>query len=183
MGNRPVMMGPYTDSLLIRALGVAFVRHMRKFAVDEERTVKLRSVWTAGTLALSIGGATTSTSQQVAPETPPGEGVICTWAIYSLVEEVGRRCAPGRYPEVQAELRRTVQRLDDYVRANSDITPEEIARFKSEQAHVGAPEAELCQGDPLMMFEHVSTIDSVELRTGIDAMTARPGQPTWGTCL
>ncbi|WP_292062937.1 hypothetical protein [Brevundimonas sp. UBA7664] len=100
-----------------------------------------------------------------------------------MVEEVGRRCAPDHYPQAQAELRRTVQKLDDYVRDNSDFTPEEIAQFKSQQAHVGAPEAELCQGDGLEMFEHIARTDPVELSTSIDALIARPGAPTWGTCL
>ena len=145
--------------------------------------MKIRSVWMASVLTLPIIAASTSPAPQVSREVPPGEGVICAWAIYSLIEEVGRRCAPERYPEGQAELRRSVQRLDDYVRANSQLTPEEIARFKSEQAHIGAPEAELCQGEPLQMFEGVGQIDPVELSTSIDALVARPGTPTWGTCL
>ena len=130
-----------------------------------------------------MGAASASPAPQVPRETPPGEGVICAWAIYSLVEEVGRRCAPGRYPEAQEELRRTVQRLDDYVRANSDFTPEQISRFKSEQAHIGASEAELCQGDGLQMFESLARIEPGDLSLSIDALVARPGDPTWGTCL
>lgn len=145
--------------------------------------MKVRSFWIASALGLLMGAASTSPTPQATREAPPGEGVICAWAIYSLVEEVGRRCAPGRYPEAQTELRRTVQRLDEYVRANSDFTPEQIAQFKSEQAHVGVPEAELCQGDGLEMFEHIAQIDPIELSTGIDALVARPGAPTWGTCL
>lgn len=145
--------------------------------------MKVRTVWIASSISLLIGAASTSPTPQATREAPAGEGVICAWAIYSLVEEVGRRCAPERYPEAQAELRRTVQRLDDYVRANSDLTPEQIAQFKSEQAHVGAPETELCRGDPLEMFEQISRVDPGEMRTGIDALVARPGTPTWGTCL
>ncbi len=145
--------------------------------------MKVRSVWIASGLALLTCAASTSSTGQVSREAPPGEGVICAWAIYSLVEEVGRRCAPERYPEAQAELRRTVQRLDDYVRANSELTPEQIAQFKSEQAHVGAPEAELCQGDALQMFERLAEVNPVELSASVDAMVARPGEPTWGTCL
>lgn len=137
----------------------------------------------ASILTLPIVAASTAPAPQVTREAPPGEGVICAWAIYSLIEEVGRRCAPERFPENQAELRRTVQRLDDYVRANSKLTPEEIARFKTEQANVGAPEAVLCQGDALQMFESLGQTNPVELSRSIDALVARPGTPTWGTCL
>jgi hypothetical protein len=96
---------------------------------------------------------------------------------------MSQRCPVNAKPALQDELRRTVEMLDAYMAANSAITPEEVARFKSEQSLVGAPEAELCQEETLSLYESVSDIDLDELRTQIAALTARPGEPTWGTCL
>jgi len=113
-----------------------------------------------------------------------GEGVICLWAISSLVAEVGQRCAPDRNPEAQDALRQSVRRIDAYVRANSDITDEQFAQFKREQARVGAPEAELCHGDPMQMFESMATDEAAgQIREQTDRILAQPGKPTWGTCL
>lgn len=114
---------------------------------------------------------------------PPGEGVICAWAIYSLLDEVGSRCFPGRDPAHQAELKRSVAQLDSYVARNAkDLSADEVAKFKRDQARVGAPKELLCRGDPLMMYEAFRDQDPAELRRSVDAVVARDGAPTWGTC-
>lgn len=126
--------------------------------------------------------ASASLSQQ-ARVIPPGEGVICAWAIYGALAEVAERCPVASDEAFRLELRRTVDRLDAYVLANSQLTTEQIADFKSVQSHVGTPTEHLCQGDPLDMYDAMRSTGVDDLRTSIDELTARPGQPTWGTCL
>lgn len=140
-------------------------------------------------IALFLIAATGLTAFSSAPvqtrrETPPGEGVICAWAIYSHVADVVERCPTGASPELKAELTRSVERLDAYVWANSDITQAQFDQFKREQANVGRPEAEVCQqriDDGLV--DSLTQMPVEELRTFIDGAVARPGTPTWGTCL
>jgi hypothetical protein len=140
-------------------------------------------------ITLAIIAATGLTAFSSAPaqtqrETPPGEGVICAWAIYSFVSDVAERCPTGASVELKAELARSVERLDAYVRENSDITPAQFEAFKREQANVGRPEAEVCGASVADgLVEGLTHMPVDELRTFIDEAVARPGTPTWGTCL
>ncbi|WP_439471740.1 hypothetical protein [Brevundimonas sp.] len=121
---------------------------------------------------------------QTAREAPPGEGVVCAWALYSFASDVVERCPSNVSPEMKAELKRSVERLDAYVRANSEITQEDFDQFKREQANVGRPEAEICQADADEgLVDAMTQMPVTQLRIYIDDLTARPGAPTWGTCL
>lgn len=126
--------------------------------------------------------ASASLSQQ-ARMPAAGEGVICAWAIYGVMAEVAERCPVGANEDFKLEIRRSVHRLDAYVLANSNLTTEQVAKFKSEQSRVGTPTVELCQGAPLELYEGVRSVGIEEIRSSVDALTARPGEPTWGTCL
>ena len=120
------------------------------------------------------------------PETPPpGEGVICAWAIYSAMAEVGSRCHPGEDVEVQKELTRAVASIDAYVIANSTPapTPEQIEGFKRSQGSVGDTKAQLCRGDMDELYGAIAAQGAPEIRRFIDELVARPGPPTWGDCI
>ena len=125
-----------------------------------------------------------SVSPPPAREPPPGEGVICAWAIYTTVAEVGGTCFPRENPALQAELRRSVSRIDAYVLRNSKgATPEQLTAFKRQQGHVGAPAARLCVADAIQLYRSLEKAGAAKLSAGVDAMLARDGEPTWGTCL
>jgi hypothetical protein len=119
---------------------------------------------------------------QAARRLPPGEGIFCALAIYSVAREVGRQCFPGEDPEYQAELGRSVAKLDAFVLRNSKTTPAELAKFKTDQGQ-GAPRELLCKGEAVGIYRAVENGGAERLRTSIDSAVARPGQPTWGTCL
>lgn len=114
---------------------------------------------------------------------PPGEGIFCALAIYSLAEEVGKRCFPGGDKKIQAEISRSVGDIDSFVLKNSSMTSADIEEFKREQSHIGGSEAFLCHGDALALYQHVRSQGSASLHAGIASMISRPGKPTWGTCL
>ena len=104
----------------------------------------------------------------------------------TVIDEVGKRCFPGEHPEIQAELSRSVGRLDAYVAANdSRATPGMIAEFKRTQGHVGGPQEFLCKddGDPAQMYRAFRAQGSQKLRETVDKVVARAGPPTWGDCL
>lgn len=150
-----------------------------------EKAVRIRTVLVAGALAVLTGAASTPTPQD-ARETPPGEGIICAMAIFGAIAEIGRRCYPDRLPEFQEELRQSLVRMDAYVLANSDTTAEDLERFKADQTGVGVPDAELCSSEFASIYTEPppeAITDAAEFRTYVDQLVARPGTPTWGTCL
>ena len=104
-------------------------------------------------------------------------------AIINAIAEVGRTCFPGRDPEYQAELGRSVARIDEYVLRNSTMTAADVTRFKRDQSLLGAPASELCHGDYPPMYEEAVARGTAVLRSETDRMLARPGQPTFGDCL
>jgi hypothetical protein len=107
-------------------------------------------------------------------------------AIFGAIAEIGRRCYPDRLPEFQAELRQSLVRLDAYVLANSDMTAEDLERFKADQSGAGLADAELCSSEFSSVYtepQATEAMDADDLRSSIDQLVARPGTPTWGTCV
>jgi hypothetical protein len=141
------------------------------------------------TIAFSpdVTSAALAQTEQQSPlsEPQPGEGVICAWAVYTAMDEVGRRCLPGESVEFQAELRRSVTRIDEYVIQNASppLTPEQIAEFKRRQGKVGSPLEQLCNAEMVGGFRSFAELGAETLRTKTDALLVRPAMPTWGTCL
>lgn len=138
----------------------------------------------ATVLGLAFNGAQAAPPPGMAQRTPPpGEGIICAWAIYAAAAEIGARCFPREAPEFQAELNRSVGRIDAYVLKNSKATPEDVARFKRDQGHVGYPKELICKGDGLQLYHSLKSVGAARLRAATDAAVGQPGEPTWGTCL
>jgi len=141
----------------------------------------------AGLPAASTSAADRGDDPSARPATQlvyaPGVGVLCLLGLTTAAAEVGRRCRNGQNPAFQAELDRSVTLFDEYVRRNSNTTPEDVAAFKREQGLVGALEAEVCTGDPLLVYEHLAAAGADALRGEVDRLVSRPGTPTWGDCL
>jgi hypothetical protein len=148
-------------------------------------TMKLTLGWISALslAALLVGPASVAGGQTPdKAEPPPGEGVMCALAIYGVVEQVGRRCFPGQDASMQAEIGRSVTKLDRYVLANG-WTAKDLARFKRDQTWVDEPTDKLCKGDPADLYRAMTATDPAELRAGVDAQVSRPGKPSWGDCL
>lgn len=139
----------------------------------------IRRLSLVGVLFALAGGP----APAAAPQTPPGEGVFCAAAIFALAAEVGARCFPGQDPDLQAELRQSVAKIDAFILQNSTTTAAELETFKKEQAHVGAPAALLCQGDASDIYLGLRRGGPKPIRENADLLVSRPGPPTWGTCL
>lgn len=120
---------------------------------------------------------------QPATEENPGEGIICTWMINALVAEYGRRCVAGEYPKLQVELERADRLLEAYVATNSKppMTDEQVQAFKRRHGVADAPLEEICEGWGQKMYPRSELLAS-EVRRYVDALVARPGEPTWGGC-
>lgn len=105
-------------------------------------------------------------------------------AIYTVMASVGSKCFPGESPEFQAEIRRSVDRLDAYVSRNAkDFTPQAMAEFKRRQGHTETPADQLCRSDAVPMYRAMEKGDRTTMSAGLDKLLARDGPPSWGTCL
>jgi hypothetical protein len=113
---------------------------------------------------------------------PAGEGVLCAWAIYIAIEEVGRRCFPGQNPALQARLTAANERIERYVRDNSAITDEAVASFRRQMGEADMPDAAFCKGDFVDMYGR-SKGKELARTDDLDKLLARPGEPKWGTCV
>jgi hypothetical protein len=134
----------------------------------------------------SVSAFTSPDPANILPERqarPAGEGVICLWGITNAAAEIGRRCRPGQSSAFQAELERSVGRVDAYVLRNSPATAEDIARFKREQGLSETPQAQLCTGELIAFYDHLAARGPEALRSEVDRLLSRPGPPTWGDCL
>ncbi|MDF7773947.1 hypothetical protein P1X14_01705 [Sphingomonas sp. AOB5] len=114
---------------------------------------------------------------------PPGEGVLCLWAISTAMEEVGRRCTAGQDKEFQLALSEGNVKLRSFVLANSDMTVEGATAFQKQMAHKDMPTAEMCQGDTLSLYELMRKNGAAKHRSSVDEHVAKPGTPSWGACL
>lgn len=143
-----------------------------------------RSRWIACAAAVALGIAAPASAARQSQEAPAGEGVICAFMIYNTIAEAGRRCTPNAEPETLAALDYAVTKLEAYILANSpDVTAAELEEFKAQVAGVGAPVEEICTESWMQMAQKLGPTELEELRTSIDGMVARPGTPTWGTCI
>lgn len=132
--------------------------------------------------AVTLGREGTAWAQNEARTPNPGEGVICIWSIYSIAAEVGRRCRPGEDAEFQQALTDAVARIDNYVVENTEPawTSDQVAAFRRQQGLEGAPQEQVCKGEPARLYEWLAPHGAENIRRYVDAL--RPGLPTWGTC-
>lgn len=143
----------------------------------------MRAVRTSLVFAASF--ALIAADQPTAEKREPaaGEGVVCALAIYSAVAEIGGQCFPENDKDFQTHLRNSVARLDAYVLANSKITQTDLDRFKRSQSLRGQPKAKVCSPEMIAMYQSMAKAGPIEMDNAIDKLVARPGDPTWGTCL
>lgn len=154
-------------------------------------TTMVRTHWIAAVAALTMAGlpaGSGAVSPAQEPEAAPGQGVICMAMVISVIAETGRRCHPESLPELQAELRESAAKLDAYILANADISPEQYASDKAQQTGADLSDEEFCASDNELgaIFtdpEGAQALSPSMVRAEVDAAIARSGTPTWGTCL
>ncbi len=115
---------------------------------------------------------------------PPGEGVLCQWALLLVVAEVAARCEIGQDASTTAALESALARVEQYVVDNSQppMTASDIQTFKRLQGSVGAPRDHVCRPDALQLHQAFVSLGPTVLGQHVDSLLARPGPPTWGVC-
>ena len=137
----------------------------------------------AASLLLSSPSAATDPEPAQVPETAPGTGALCLFALTSVAAEVGRRCRSGENEDFQVELDRTVGQFEAYVLSNSEANAEQVAEFRRRQGGTAASTEALCEGDAVVFYESVVSRGIETFRREVDHILRRPGPPTWGDCL
>lgn len=114
----------------------------------------------------------------------PAVGTVCLWAIYNVIDQVGKRCHKGEDAALQAFVAQGAARLDQVLRDKGGMTEEQLARFKREQTGTDVPDAEFCKPNGADGFYKPAREQKLEaMRRDLDKVLARPGKPTWGDCL
>lgn len=147
--------------------------------------MKFAILWGVALTALTGCTSTNRPSNAVAEaeERPAGEGVLCAAALYSVADEVGRRCFPGKDAAFQAELARSLAATDDYILRDPAWTKDGLDRFRNEQGGAGASNESLCRGDTVMIYKALAAAGPNALRSSTNKLISRPGKPAWGDCL
>ncbi len=136
----------------------------------------------AGAVIVLAGFA--SAAHGDSPANAPGQGMLCMWALISGAAEAGDRCFTGKDQAFQAQLHDLVAKMDAYAAKNGPATPDQIAGFHQDQGLRGTPTTALCQGEAPKFYTHLrDAIGPVKVRTMVESMIARPGKPTWDTCV
>ena len=129
---------------------------------------------------------TFSSASVVAPAerfVPPQTGEICALAMLEAASEVGRRCRPDGAGSRLAELEKAIERLEAHMVARSGATRTQLDAFRAQMSERNRSDAELCQADPLSLYETFASAAPDRLREAVDELIARPGPPEWGSCL
>jgi hypothetical protein len=104
-------------------------------------------------------------------------------ALYSAAHQFARVCRAGEAPELEVGLSKAVTRLSDYVVANGGRSRADVEQFMLEQGGAGKTAEALCRGAAAMLYEALSGEGPQALQNAVDAAVARPGKPTWDTCV
>ena len=118
------------------------------------------------------------------PGPAPNVGLVCTWAIYASIAEIGRRCGVTADPAALVATDREVARMEAYARTRSPKGAAFMERYK--QSHIiGDPQ--LCRSDMVLAFRGAprdATAAIAQARRDLDALLARSPPVDWGdTCV
>lgn len=115
------------------------------------------------------------------PERPLGSaGLICVWAIYATVAEVGKRCGVARNAPLEAALASSVARIEAYARRRSRAGTEFMAGYR---ARAIEGDRRLCHSEALRMYEDVAGVRPEAVSGEADRLLATSPPVEWGSCL
>ncbi|HYI49288.1 MAG TPA: hypothetical protein VEX35_12575 [Allosphingosinicella sp.] len=137
----------------------------------------------AAAMAVSPGSARIADPPAREQQVVGRAGLLCVWAVNASLVEVGRRCAGARNAPFQAELERSVSRLEDYTRRHSTEGAALMAEYRARQI-VG--DAQLCHPDTLELYQQASEGAAGALGALLgetDRLLASSPPVEWGTCL
>jgi hypothetical protein len=153
---------------------------------------RLVAVATVAAILTATAGGHVLAQTEAAPEAnaveaAPAEahvGLVCMWALYATIAEIGRRCGVTADPAALTATDREVARMEAYARTQSPGAAAFMERYK--QSHIiGNPQ--LCSSDLVIAFRGAPRDASeaiAKARRDIDALLARsPPVDVGDTCV
>lgn len=117
-------------------------------------------------------------------EAPPGEGVLCSGALFYYTDIEARSCHAGEDPALQERLSRYVARFDAYLVRNLSGGEADLKRFKEDQGLTPEARADICKvGEEERLYDRFRKVAPQEMDKAVDDLLSRDGPPTFGDCL
>lgn len=118
------------------------------------------------------------------PREDPGVGTVCLWAMYNVIDQVGKRCHPGEEAVFQTFIADGAKRLDRVMIEKGGMSEADLGAFKRQQTGTDMPDREFCKPDgPAGFYKAVRGKELDDMRRDLETVLARRGKPGWGDCV
>ncbi len=109
--------------------------------------------------------------------------VLCVWTLLLATQLVGQRCHPGEDPELQAELDKSISRVDAFIMANDHTaTKERVDAFKQSFKDQSASVSICANPGAEAMYDDAKKAGPGKIHSDTDDLVAIPRAPTKEGC-
>lgn len=115
-----------------------------------------------------------------------GKGaVLCMLGLLEGVEKIGSECRAGEDPEFQHEVRRSIERIDQFVVENSvpRLTSEQVTAQRAARDRMVVPHVSLCGKDSVLIYQALRAGGADKLRASMTDLLSIPREPVINPCL
>ena len=124
----------------------------------------------------------------ISPVVPPNPedlkhgAVLCAWGFYLAVQEAAETCHSGEDLALQAELVRSIRRMETFIKVNGHVDDAYIEAWEK-RVRDQTKDAQACKdANTEELYQHIKAIGPDALRRGIDQMLAVPRTPVINPC-
>ncbi|MER2253046.1 hypothetical protein ABS772_24305 [Methylorubrum podarium] len=115
-----------------------------------------------------------------------GKGaVLCMLGLLEGIEKIGSECRAGEDPEFQHEVRRSIERIDQFVVENSvpRLTSEQVTAQRAARDRMVVPHVSLCGKDSVLIYQALRASGADKLRASVTDLLSIPREPVINPCL
>ncbi|NIJ07836.1 hypothetical protein FHS31_001446 [Sphingomonas vulcanisoli] len=115
-----------------------------------------------------------------------GKGaVLCMWGIYQAASAVGLECHKGEDAAFQNELKRSLDRMDDFIIKNSKrpVSKADLESRRSEGLQQLRSSGNICIGDAAKIYSALQSAGAMNLEKQTTDLLSIPREPVMNPCL
>jgi hypothetical protein len=115
-----------------------------------------------------------------------GKGaVLCVWGIYQAAKAVGAECHKGADAAFQSELERSLNRIDEFIVANSKhpVTRKDLETRRIEGLRQLRSSGNICVGDAAKLYNALHDSGAAALQAQTTDLLSIPREPVMNPCL
>ena len=111
--------------------------------------------------------------------------VLCVWGIYQAAKAVGSECHKGADAAFQFELERSLNRIDEFILANSKhpMTRKDLESRRIEGLRQLLSSGSICVGDAARLYEALRDSGAAALQSQTTNLVSIPREPVMNPCL